>query len=390
MLDVISRLSLDAQEVNSLPWELNDKVAATIQRLSDMGDATRVMGVSGLKKWPSLQPGATPGSCPAELFPLLHAAEPGKESAYTQLRRGEFNGMKLNLSHRDSDLLADPESDDPSDWLSLEQSWCVAVDQLHDLLSAITHFAKLEFEDFVSAPRQGEHGGHQRDDVHARSTATLIRYAGQVFDLRSEAPASARKEALCLLHGTAIRAGLSLAPVAVYYRQLEVLVDRLAKARTQTPYSVRWFDPATGAILSGTVIMQDLFTTPSLYDGIPPILWLFQYFALKTANEAVNEAMGGAMDVHAAGLRNLQQDKYVAETFVHWNGPPLVNARPLLVRALDIHFKDKDWHFKPTSRHGQTAYYARGQQSLVVERKRKEACKLPLLRGVCKCTTCAT
>ncbi len=138
--------------------------------------------------------------------------------------------------------------------------------------------------------------------------------------------------------------------------------------------------------------MLDLFTTPSLYADIPHILFCFQYWALKTANESVNEAMGGMVDVHAVGRRHLSQERYVEETYIHWNGPPLTRATPLLQRALDIYFKDMfggEWHFNHRSFGGQNALLARGNTSEVLARKADQPCKLPLLRGICSCKTCA-
>jgi hypothetical protein len=68
-----------------------------------------------------------------------------------------------------------------------------------------------------------------------------------------------------------------------------------------------------------------------------------------------------------------------------------MNARPLLHRALNIHFADMfpngDWHFHHRSFGGQRSQLARGT-SVVLARKEGENCKLPLLRGTCACHTC--
>lgn len=100
--------------------------------------------------------------------------------------------------------------------------------------------------------------------------------------------------------------------------------------------------------------------------------------------------MGGTVDMHAVGRRHLRQQAYEEEAFIHWNGPPLVNARPLLHRALNIHFADKldgEWHFDQRSFGGQRAQFVRGR-SVVLARKHEEHCKLPLLSGKCACHTC--
>jgi hypothetical protein len=215
--------------------------------------------------------------------------------------------------------------------------------------------------------------------------------AGIVFDLRSDMPASERLPTLCEIHGAALRAGVKLPPVDTHFGpQLKSLVERISAARPNRPH---WRDAETGASLSGTVIQRDLFSVaePELNTGIGHILWLYQYFALKTANESVNESMGGTLGAHAVGRRHLSQAAYEAEAFVHWNGPPLVNARPLLHRALDIHFKEMfpegEWHFHHRSFGGQRSLLVRGT-SMVLARKGEEHCKLPLLRGRCACHTC--
>ena len=117
---------------------------------------------------------------------------------------------------------------------------------------------------------------------------------------------------------------------------------------------------------------------------------MYEYFALKGANEAVNEGMSAMIDFHAGGRRNLCHGKYKQETFIHANGPPLCNAEPVLRAALDKHF-GKEWHFRPSSREGRAALDKRGQLSAVLKRKTEEQCKLPLLMGKCKrhCAACA-
>ena len=269
----------------------------------------------------------------------------------------------LHLSHKDFEQLADPEEDADDDVFTLSQCWNLAADQIHDMLAAVVYFMDIYFVQFKSPPRQGEHGGHQRDDVDARASTLLIKKAGIVFDLRSDMPVEQRLPALREIHGAALRAGVKLPPVAGFEHQLATLVSRLTSERTLRPL---W----RGA--SGTVIMNDLFSASEarLHAGIGQLLWLFQYFALKTANESVNESMGGTVDMHAVGRRHLSQRACEEEAFIHWNGPPLVNARPLLHRALSIHFADQFdgiWHFNHRSFGGQRAQFVRGR-SVVLER----------------------
>lgn len=71
---------------------------------------------------------------------------------------------------------------------------------------------------------------------------------------------------------------------------------------------------------------------------------------------------------------------------------PLHNAADLLKRALDIHFAPMrfkgDWHFEHRSFGGQRSQLGR-MKSEVLARRAAEPCKLPMMRGRCKCSTCA-
>ena len=144
---------------------------------------------------------------------------------------------------------------------------------------------------------------------------------GIVLDLRSDMPVEQRLPALREIHGAALRSGVKLPPVAGFEHQLATLVSRLTSERPSRPL---W----RGA--SGTVIMKDLFSASEarLHAGIGQLLWLFQYFALKTANESVNESMGGTVDMHAVGRRHLSQRAYEEEALI-----PSLERAPACVRA---------------------------------------------------------
>ena len=109
--------------------------------------------------------------------------------------------------------------------------------------------------------------------------------------------------------------------------------------------------------------------------------------ALKGANETVSEGMSSMGDIHAGLRRHLNQAKYVHETCIHWNGPPLPNAEPLLRGALTRHFGGPDWHFKHNSNGGRRVLARRIFQGLVLLRKREELNMVPLYWGRCKCRT---
>jgi hypothetical protein len=58
---------------------------------------------------------------------------------------------------------------------------------------------------------------------------------------------------------------------------------------------MQWRKPDGFSVdMSGTVIDDDIFRLPSFYNVVGDILWLYQYFALKGANDAVNVGMSHA------------------------------------------------------------------------------------------------
>lgn len=80
--------------------------------------------------------------------------------------------------------------------------------------------------------------------------------------------------------------------------QAEVLRTRLVKAynapeKERPAYARSWRDTNDDAAVcsTGVIIMKHLYTVPELSDDIGDFLYVFQHFALKTANEAVRDAL---------------------------------------------------------------------------------------------------
>lgn len=372
VLGQLAKLSLKFQTVNALAWEQLEEVEKGLKLLKEMAKATKPPPVPSGPNAAELRRVAV-GEVTKEHFPLLFEtnSDTGK-TFYDELRDGLFCAVKLSLPTEDPD-------DENSRKLNAEECWAKAVSDIHDFLAAAAHFYELRFIDFKSAPRQGASGGFSFQDKDGRAIAILVKHAGKVFDLRVDTPFAERKASLSFLFAAAKKAGVVF-PVseADAMAELELLCTRLADARKSAAYSERWIDKETKMSHSGSVIMADLFTKSDLYIGIGGILWLFQYFALKSANEAVNEGMGSVVDLHAGGRRHLSQEKYSKEAFIQWNGPSLAHADAIIRKALDEHFGGRDkWHFQQTSEKGMKGKWS--VESQVIYRLKNTPPKLPFL-----------
>ena len=132
---------------------------------------------------------------------------------------------------------------------------------------------------------------------------------------------------------------------------------------------------------SSKVIVKDILTRSSYYNGPHDIVYLLQHCMLKTINEAVVESMGCCVDVHADPSRHLSAEKYAIEAFIDRNGPPVSAADKLLAKALDMHFEkynsrqgDGSWRFHIKD---STSKYFR--QSKVVVGEANKPSKLPFM-----------
>ena len=131
------------------------------------------------------------------------------------------------------------------------------------------------------------------------------------------------------------------------------------------------------SVLSGTVIMRELWQSSSLRSGARDWLTIFEACVIKSSNESVVESMGMIIDLHAAPGRHPDPEVYAIESFVHWNGPVLSRSRRMLTAALNLHFKGKRWNFTNTHLRGDKLAFK--QVSLVVDRVRAEKSRLPFV-----------
>ena len=250
-------------------------------------------------------------------------------------------------------------------------------------MNATLHFMKIRFVDCKGPPRQvaggTARGGTQRIIPGCLEARKLVELMGACFDLRKLAVEpcllTGRVDALRAIHTAATEGGLVLPSLSVLEPQLELLRSRLVAAAAGG-YAGVWFDD-TRAIKSGTVIMKSLYKDSRLHADLCDIMYLFEHCALKTRNEAVVEGIGSIVNMHADGRRGLEAGAYEKEAFIHFNGPPLVQADAIIKEALDLHFEGKPWHFKKESPEALATYM--GQLSKVLERHKGEKCGLPCM-----------
>jgi len=112
--------------------------------------------------------------------------------------------------------------------------------------------------------------------------------------------------------------------------------------------------------------MKSLYTTSSLYDGLPAVMRIFDKSSTASSCEAFVEAIASMVGKHASAERGSAVRTYSIETFIHWNAPALAKADKLLSDALSKHFGDKDWHFTKTSAAGQASTARLGYKSKVM------------------------
>ena len=155
------------------------------------------------------------------------------------------------------------------------------------------------------------------------------------------------------------------------WAQFEILSGRLHVLSTKHPYATRWKDA------SGTVIMGDVFTTRSLYDGCGLFLYLFQHCASKTMCEAVVEGMGSVWDASSGARRHQRFEVSVKEAVIAWTAPQPYQdvANPFLTAALNRHFNGKPWNFVHTDMRLRQKHFDGG--SKVIARHRKDPLRMP-------------
>eukprot|EP00918_Siedleckia_nematoides_P007170 GHVU01015589.1.p1 GENE.GHVU01015589.1~~GHVU01015589.1.p1 ORF type:complete len:295 (-),score=37.04 GHVU01015589.1:328-1212(-) len=257
-------------------------------------------------------------------------------------------------------------------------------DEVNDFATTTLHFAKMRFVDCLCAPRRGKHPGFQFYDADGKTSRELITVAGECFDLRKlcsdPCPLDNKEEALQTIHAAAARGGVDVPDLETLQAQLQTLQDRLTRCALTTHHR-KWHefeaDGRVKHIRSGTVIMKDLLTDSELFSGLGDILYMFVLCALKTSNESVLESVNSIISMHADATRSPSAGSYEAESFIHWNGPPLAKADGVITCALDRHFKGKPWHFSHIS--PSSAFSPFLTKSKVMQRLLQDQGRLPFL-----------
>eukprot|EP00918_Siedleckia_nematoides_P018042 GHVU01038609.1.p1 GENE.GHVU01038609.1~~GHVU01038609.1.p1 ORF type:complete len:386 (+),score=44.12 GHVU01038609.1:1559-2716(+) len=346
----VLQFSVFAQKVNVLPWELLEKEKELVAVLRGIQEATD-----------------PDGEAPALLerhFPELH-----QEQTWKQFCDGRFHGVQL----------LPPVADDATDGRRYtgEEMLAVVVDETNDLAQCLLHFAILRMQTGTSPPRQRD--DYQFEDVDGRNARKLTEAMGKCLDLRQLCQGSldlvAANQALEYIHGAAVRSGAWMPALEVLQRQLEDLMVRLTDAATTEIYRDRWFKDEQGGagavVQPGTVVMRDLFTHSTLYQGLESILYVFERCAVKGRNEAVVEGMTSVLARHTDTKRCLSPEAATAEAYIHWNGPPLHAADAIISAALDAYFGEgNSWHFAHTSYGGLHGLFSGTSQ--VLQRIRAE------------------
>ena len=210
--------SLLLQTVNVLPWELRQAEDALIALLLAITLATEDNDNRAM-----IARGGAKGSHLEEHFPRLHAKLEDGSTLWSELQKGRFKGVDLEMAFKGDDGADDQYALD--EWLD------VMVDEAHDFTKALHHyFMVMRCVKCKGAPRQGEKGGgHQAaaaGGLEARKK--VVETAGQVFDLRKLCVEPCellnRVEALRSLHAAATDSG-------VEWPSLPILELQLAGAR---------------------------------------------------------------------------------------------------------------------------------------------------------------
>ena len=137
-------------------------------------------------------------------------------------------------------------------------------------------------------------------------------------------------------------------------------------------------DKEVDNIDSKTVIKDFMRSDDKLYLGNELIIHCLLAMAVKYSVESSVESLISRYEVHFDKSRQLGEEKAHMEMFVSMNVPVLVRADPLLKRAMDKFFKDKNprgdgaWHMYHSD---ETRFYPQ-DESKTMERLQKEKSKL--------------
>ena len=137
-------------------------------------------------------------------------------------------------------------------------------------------------------------------------------------------------------------------------------------------------DKEVDNIDSKTVIKDFMKSDDKLYLGNEVIIHCLLALAVKYSVESSVEGLISRYEVHFDKSRQLWEEKAHMEMFVSQNGPVLVRADPLLKRAMDKFFKDKNprgdgaWNMYHSD---ETRFYPQ-DESRTMKRLQKEKSKL--------------
>ena len=117
--------------------------------------------------------------------------------------------------------------------------------------------------------------------------------------------------------------------------------------------------------------------------GKESIIHCLLAMAVKYSLESIVESLISRYQVHFDKSHQLGEEKAHMEMFMSMNGPVLVRADPLLKRAMDKFFKDKNpsgdgrWHMY----HSDTTRFYAQDDSRTMRRLKKEKSKLSFVDG---------
>ena len=213
-----------------------------------------------------------------------------------------------------------------------------------------------------------------KDGIFTEEVSEAIELIRELSDLR-ELAAKVRE------HG-AVSVGLMLGENFVLnVRKLTNSIDHIPTEAYQNllkAFEKYIEDKEVDNIDSKTVIKDFMRSDDKLYLGNEVIIHCLLALAVKYSVESSVESLISRYEVHFDKSRQLGEEKAHMEMFVSQNGPVLVRADPLLKRAMDKFFKDKNprgdgaWNMYHSD---ETRFYPQ-DESRTMKRLQKEKSKL--------------
>jgi len=316
LLEKCMNLSLEMQTVNTIPWELIDDENRFFNEMLDMRDALR------------LEQGFS-----EEHFPFLHRRVHGQAAEGTAtyaefLKSGELLGERLAI-HCATFPADNPECTQAQAYTDLQHF-------IADWIENMVHFFQVRFV----------------DDEHE-----MIAVAAKCLDLRlycrksfpgysslAQYMDAEVKQPFRQVWKWVSAAGVNVEPWEASWTALQNLARCLHEDVTSfyawadsEESRHKWHDKDCNVNVSGTVIQEQVLTDSKFYEGAKPALHIYCMTVLKTANEAVVEAMCGFVDKHAVGQRGLSFAMYAYESIVHFNMPSPARSDQFIKDALRLY-----------------------------------------------------